>query len=69
MSEAGRPATSGGEGGTSTGPTDSAGSGDGSDDFSDGGDDVEELDLADPTEGDEDDAAEDERADWDIPGR
>ncbi|PSP64194.1 alkyl hydroperoxide reductase [Halobacteriales archaeon QH_8_67_27] len=69
VSEAGRPATSGGEGGTPTGPTDSAGSGDGSDDFSDGSDDVEELDLADPTEGDEDDAAEDERADWDIPGR
>ncbi|QLH75882.1 redoxin domain-containing protein [Halosimplex rubrum] len=30
---------------------------------------VEELDLADPTEGDDEDEAEDERANWDIPGR
>jgi hypothetical protein len=29
---------------------------------------VEELDLADPTEGD-DDSDDDERADWDVPGQ
>jgi len=32
-------------------------------------DDVEELDLADPTEGEAEEEDDDERADWDIPGQ
>jgi len=44
--------------------------GDGNEEPSDDADGaVEELDLADPTEGDDEDETEDERADWDIPGR
>ncbi|MFC7141442.1 redoxin domain-containing protein [Halosimplex aquaticum] len=56
-------------------PADAPGGGS---DASDGGesagegdeeDEVEELDLVDPTEGDDEAEEDDERADWDIPGR
>ena len=63
-------ATGSDAGAASEGGAGATGDGDGGAD-ADGnadGDDVEELDLADPTEGD-DEESEDERADWDIPGR
>ena len=55
-------------GGESTPGADSRGSQDGSAGEDAMAEDVEELDLADPTEGEEEEK-EDERADWDIPGQ
>jgi len=74
--EATGPADRGGSpGGTGTATDSGSGeepgderAGDGSEE-PDGDEGVEELDLADPTEGDDEDESEDERADWDIPGR
>jgi peroxiredoxin len=51
-------------------PIESGEGGPGGDGPGEGGEsDVEELDLADPTEGGDEDEEEDERANWDIPGR
>ncbi|PSP53371.1 alkyl hydroperoxide reductase [Halobacteriales archaeon QH_3_68_24] len=56
-------------GGESTPGGDADGSQDGNAGEDAMAEDVEELDLADPTEGEEEEGDDDERADWDIPGQ
>ena len=56
-------------GGESTPGGDADGSQDGNAGEDAMAEDIEELDLADPTEGEEEEGDDDERADWDIPGQ
>lgn len=70
-SDAPSPAREGPDTGDDAGTAPADPGGDGPDDEPDGGGEsgVEELDLADPTEADDEDEEGDERANWDIPGR